>query len=72
MVGGDGVGVVVYGMGNGCRMVSYVDCVCVVLVSGGWRELGEGCHVTLNENVSAPRSAPKSSAPSSCHPTIML
>lgn len=28
--------------------------VCVVLVSGGWRELGEGCHVTLNENVSAP------------------
>ena len=25
---------------------------------------GEICHVTLNENASAPRSAPKSSAPS--------
>jgi hypothetical protein len=42
MVGGDGVGVVVYGMGNGCRMVSsYVDCVCVVLVSE-WRLAGTG------------------------------
>jgi hypothetical protein len=39
MVGGDGVGVVVYGMGNACRMVSYVDCVCGV---GEWRLAGTG------------------------------
>jgi len=41
--------------------------VCVVLVSGGYHMVGTGrgiCHVTLNENVSAPRLAPKSSAPS--------
>ena len=46
MVGGDGVGVVVYGMGNGCRMVSYVDCVCVVLVSGGY---GGNCREMAGE-----------------------